>query len=142
MFALLVCAFILLPILEFAVLVKVGTKIGVLNTVFLTILISLTGAYLARLQGFLVLRRIQANFEEGRMPSDEMLDGVLILTGGLLLLFPGFITDALGLILLFPLTRSAIKFFLRLKVDQMNRSGQMIRIWRSSSHEDDGFIDV
>ncbi len=128
MFLLLILLFTIVPILELALLIKVGTRIGVINTILLTILISVTGAWLARLQGFLVLAKIQTNLGQGVMPSDEMLDGVLILFGGLLLLTPGFITDSVGLLLLFPATRALLKYFLQKKIKQMLQNGKIITI--------------
>jgi len=105
--------FTVVPILELAVLIKVGSQIGVLKTIILTILISVTGAWLARLQGFLVLQKIQNSLAQGIMPTEEMLDGMLILAGGILLLTPGFISDIVGLLMLFPATRWILKQFTR-----------------------------
>ncbi|MFA5087784.1 MAG: FxsA family protein [Candidatus Omnitrophota bacterium] len=122
----LILLFTFVPAVELMVLIKVGGHIGALNTVFIIFLTGITGAYLARLQGFLVLRKIQENLQAGIMPTDEMLDGVLILAGGILLLTPGFITDTLGFLLLVPLTRSFIKKILHRKLDRMISSGQII----------------
>jgi len=97
-----------IPILEIYLLVKAGAIIGPLPTVGLLLLISMTGAWMIRYQGFEILRRIQFELSEGRMPASELLDGVMILVGGVLLLTPGFFTDVLGLLFLFPFTRSQL----------------------------------
>lgn len=100
--------FTLVPIIEIYLLIKAGALIGPLYTVALLLLISLTGAWLIRHQGFEILRRIQFELSQGRLPAAELLDGVLVLAGGVLLLTPGFFTDFLGLFFLFPFTRTFI----------------------------------
>ncbi len=117
MFPYLILLFTVLPALELAVLIHVGSHIGAANTVLVIILTGVSGAYLARLQGFIVIRDIQSRLEQGQMPTEQMIDGVLILVGGLLLLTPGFITDCLGILLLIPLTRSLIKIWTRRKME-------------------------
>lgn len=109
MFFKLLLAFILVPIAEIYVLVKVGGYIGALNTVAVVVLMGIAGAYLARLQGMQALDRIRTNLQAGRMPSGELVDAFLILIAGIMLLLPGFITDLAGLALLFPPTREMIK---------------------------------
>ena len=128
MILLLLLLFTVVPVLELAVLIKVGTQLGVLNTILLTVGISVIGAWLARFQGFLVLRKVQANLQQGILPTEEMYDGVLILFGGLLLLTPGFISDTFGLILLFPVTRSFMKYFLRKKIETMLQNGEIVSL--------------
>ena len=128
MFILLFFLFAILPIAELAVLIRVGVRIGVLNTVILTLIISAVGAWLARWQGFLVLTKIQDTLNRGLLPSVELIDGFLILAGGVLLLTPGFITDCVGLCLLFPPTRSLIRLLLRKKLENMTRNGQTVHI--------------
>lgn len=108
----------IIPILEIYLLVKAGALIGPLPTVGLLLLISLTGAWMIRHQGFEILRRIQSELSQGRMPARELLDGVMILTGGVLLLTPGFFTDVLGLFFLFPLTRALIGRFAALWIQR------------------------
>jgi len=113
MFSYLILLFILFPILELAVLIKVGSAIGIFNTIFLTILTGVVGASLARYQGFITFQKIQNNLNTGVVPSEELLDGMMILLGGLTLLTPGFITDALGLMALIPATRGLLKNLLK-----------------------------
>lgn len=113
MLPLLVLLFVAVPVVELYVIVQVGQAIGVLDTVAVMILVSLVGAWLARHEGFLVLRRIQDSVAAGRVPADEMIDGALILAGGLLLLTPGFVSDGVGILLLFPASRAAARAFVR-----------------------------
>lgn len=122
MFYKLLLAFILVPIAEIYILVRVGGYIGALNTVAIVVLMGIAGAYLARLQGMQALYRIRANLQHGRMPSGEIVDAFLILIAGIMLLLPGFVTDLAGLMLLFPPTREMAKRQL------MKR----IRIWLGS----------
>jgi UPF0716 protein FxsA len=106
--------FLLFPVAEVYVLIKVGSRIGFWYTLFLLIFSAVFGSYLAKIQGKMALERIQACLAEGRMPTNEMIDGVLIFIGGLLFVFPGFISDGLGLLLIFPPTRFLVRiFFLR-----------------------------
>jgi UPF0716 protein FxsA len=105
--------FLVVPIAELAVVIKVGQWLGVADTLALLILISLVGAWLAKREGIGVWRRIQRQLELGRMPSNELIDGLLILFAGALLLTPGFLTDVLGILLLLPPTRRTIRRVLR-----------------------------
>ena len=111
--AILVLAFIVLPLVELYVIIQVGQAIGVLNTIGVLILVSVVGAWLARRQGMSVLLRIRRQLDAGVMPTNALIDGGLVLAGGLLLLTPGFVTDVFGILLLFPpiraLVRAAVK---------------------------------
>ncbi|HQP12483.1 MAG TPA: FxsA family protein [Candidatus Omnitrophota bacterium] len=100
---------IIVPAVELYLLIKVGGLIGATNTIFLIIVTGALGASLARAQGFVVLRRIQDSLNAGRMPTDDMVNGVMILIGGLLLLTPGILSDILGFLLLIPFTRDITK---------------------------------
>lgn len=104
--------FIVIPILELAVLIQVGQAIGVLPTIALLIADSLLGAALMRSQGRATWRRFNAALAEGRIPGREVMDGVLVIFGGALLLAPGLLTDALGLVLLLPPTRAVVRSIL------------------------------
>ena len=105
----LVIVFIVVPIAEIALLVRVGTAIGVWWTVALLIADSIIGSLLLRTQGRAVWRRFQATMQAGRMPHREVQDGVLVIFGGALLITPGFISDILGLILLIPPSRAVVR---------------------------------
>jgi UPF0716 protein FxsA len=106
---LLVLLFILVPIAEIYVIIKVGEGIGVLWTLILLVADSIIGARLLSWQGRRAWREFQAALGAGRMPHREILDGVMIIVGGAFLLTPGFITDFFGLLLLVPPTRAVIR---------------------------------
>ena len=99
--------FIVIPLIELYVFVLVGQAIGFLNTIGLMILVSLCGAWLTRHEGIGVWQRIRQQLDAGEMPADDLIDGGLVLAAGILLLLPGFVSDAVGLIVLFPPTRVA-----------------------------------
>ncbi len=101
--------FAVVPVIEVYLLIKVGSLIGALPTVALLLVISMAGAWLVRHQGFELMRRIQSELAQGRLPAAELLDGAMVLVGGVLLLTPGFFTDFLGLFFLIPFTRAVIK---------------------------------
>ncbi|MDY6862615.1 MAG: FxsA family protein [Thermodesulfobacteriota bacterium] len=109
MFLKLFLLFTLVPFLELALLLKIGTKIGVLNTLMLIILTGILGAYLTRRAGFSVVFRIKSDLDQGKIPSEGIFHGVLVLIGGVLLITPGFTTDAVGFLLLMPGFRDLIK---------------------------------
>lgn len=109
----LIALLIVIPASEIGILMLSGKTIGVWATISLIILTGVLGAYLAKKQGLETLRRAQAEMQYGRMPGEALLDGVCILVGGVVLLTPGFITDALGFLLLAPATRPIFKRFLR-----------------------------
>ena len=108
-FLLVVLLFILVPIAEIYVIIKVGGAIGVGPTIALLILDGFLGAFLLRQQGRAAWVRFNRALAENRIPHKEVLDGVLIIFGGALLLTPGFLTDIVGLILLIPPTRAIIR---------------------------------
>ena len=124
----LILIFITVPIVELALLIKIGQYIGVGYTILIVILTGVTGAYLAKMQGLLTLRRIEEDVNQGRMPADKMFDGVLILCSGILLLTPGFITDLIGFMGLIPLTRNLFKRWLKRKIEDMISQGRVITI--------------
>ena len=97
MLAVIALLFVVLPIVEITVAVQVAHHIGVLNTVGLLLLFSIAGYWLARLEGFSVIRRIQDQLEHRAVPTNELIEGALVFAGGMLLVVPGFVTDALGL---------------------------------------------
>lgn len=123
--------FILIPIAEIYGIIQVGQAIGALWTILLLIADSLIGARLLRWQGRAAWQRFQEAVTVGRVPHNEVLDGVMIVVGGTLLLTPGFITDAFGLLLLLPPTRAFIR---RGVVRSIRRRGAVTRVvFRSGS---------
>lgn len=101
--------FVVVPILEIAVLIQVGQVIGVGPTIVLLIAMSIAGAVLAKREGLAVWTRFRAAVGRGEIPSKEIVDGVLVLFGAALLLTPGFLTDILGMVLLVPVSRAAVR---------------------------------
>ena len=100
---------VLWPVAELYVAIKVAEAIGVLYTVLLLIAGWPLGIWALRAQGRLAWQRLMAAAAEGRVPAREVIDGALILLGGVLLIVPGFITDALGMTLLLPPSRSLVR---------------------------------
>jgi UPF0716 protein FxsA len=105
----LVLVFIVVPLAELYVILKVGDAIGIGWTLLLLVADSLIGSLLLRSQGRSVWRRFNAALAESRMPHREVMDGVLVIFGGAFLITPGFITDVFGLILLIPPTRAIVR---------------------------------
>ena len=106
MFIRLLILFTCVPVLEIYVLIEAGRQIGLPATILLILLTGIAGAWLARSQGIEILRRIQMEMAEGRMPAEALLDGAMVLIGGVLLLTPGFCTDLLGFTFLAPFSRN------------------------------------
>ncbi|TMU85801.1 membrane protein FxsA [Bacillus sp. BHET2] len=103
---------IIVPALEIGLLVLSGQAIGLIPTVLLIISTGILGAYLAKKQGIETLRKAQKDMQYGQLPGDAIMDGLCILVGGVVLLTPGFITDAIGFLLLLPPTRNLFKPFI------------------------------
>lgn len=122
MFARLLFLFIALPLVEIAILVKMGEVLGFWNTIAIVILTGILGASLARYQGFMVYNKIQQELQAGRVPAGELVDGLLILVGGVVLLTPGLITDISGFLLLVPWFRKIVKRWLQHKFENMVQS--------------------
>lgn len=123
MFIKVIMIFILVPILEVYTLIQAGSIIGLAPTIALILATGVAGAYLARTQGLELIQRIQKELAAGRMPTEELLDGALVLVGGVVLLTPGFWTDLCGFLCLLPGTRSVIKNLLRRWLDDQLRRG-------------------
>ena len=130
-FGILLSMFIVIPVLEFAILIEIGRRLGTIDTLLLIFGTGILGAYLARLEGFRILYRIQRDIASGKIPNEQLFDGLLVLIAGLVLITPGLLTDIVGLLLLFPPTRYPIKVFLRgfiLRRVRNRLSGQGMRI--------------
>lgn len=103
---------IIVPALEIWGFITVGKMIGGFNTFLLIVLTGILGAYLAKQQGIQALEKAQRGMAQGEPPGPAILDGISILAGGIMLLAPGFFTDAIGLLLLLPPTRRIFKHYL------------------------------
>ena len=125
----LILAFIVVPLAELAVIVAVGDVLGLLPTLLLLLAISVAGAWLAKREGLAAWRRFQLAVAEGRMPTVEVADGAMILVAGALLLTPGFLTDVVGVLLLLPPTRAALRRMVpRLAARRLRRRGGRVVI--------------
>jgi UPF0716 protein FxsA len=115
---------ILMPLAELAVIIKVGSSIGVLPTIGLLVVMAILGTLLLRQQGLSVLRRSEEAMASGQVPIDSALDGVGLLVAGVLMMTPGFITDVFGLVLLVPWVRRRAAHWLlgRLTLSGLSRS--------------------
>jgi UPF0716 protein FxsA len=143
MFALLVLLFVVVPLAELYVIIQVGHAIGGWNTIGLLLVISIVGAWLARHEGFVVYQRVQERIARGEVPGKEMLDGLLILTGGVLLIAPGFISDVVGVLLIFPPTRAIPRAYLRRRFSVQVTGGPPTRPPRGGTHPGgDDIIDL
>ena len=103
-----VIVFLVVPIIELWVIVEVAGSLGILPTLALLVVVSVIGSLLVRREGLGVWRRARTMWASGRVPTDDLLDGVLVLAAGTLLLAPGFVTDVLGLLLLIPPLRRVV----------------------------------
>jgi UPF0716 protein FxsA len=103
--------FIVVPLAELYVIFKVGDAIGWEWTILILAADSILGSLLLKSQGRAVWRRFNETMAAGRVPHRELLDGVMVIFGGAFLITPGFLTDVLGLLLLFPPTRSMMRRF-------------------------------
>ena len=121
----LVLLFVLTPLVELAILVYLGTIIGVLYTVLIVVATGILGAVMARHQGLATLSRIRSSIERGTIPSSELFDGALILASGLLLLTPGILTDIVGFAVLVPQTRRIIRRWLGSLIQRRIQRGEI-----------------
>ena len=104
------------PILEIALMIKIGKTVGILNTSMLIFFTAVVGIYYARLEGLNTVKSGMVNLYQNKLPFYEMVSGASIAVAAILLILPGFISDALGFLLLFPITRKLIiKSFLKNK---------------------------
>jgi UPF0716 protein FxsA len=103
---------VLWPLVEIAVFLQVAHWIGVFDTLALMLVISLGGAWIVKRQGVGTIARMRRELDAGRVPTGAMVDGGMLMMAGLLLLIPGFVTDAFGLLLLLPPVRAGVRLLL------------------------------
>lgn len=108
-----IAIFIIIPVVEIAIFLWIGQHVGTSWTLFLIAATALVGAWLAKRQGMQVIRLAQVQIQNRDMPSEAILDGLCVLIGGILLIFPGFATDFAGLLLMVPWTRKILKTWLK-----------------------------
>jgi UPF0716 protein FxsA len=122
MFFRLFLLFTLIPLIELYLLITVGSYLGAGLTIFVVLGTGMAGAYVARLEGWRTWQKIQHELQNGVVPANELIDGVLILAAGLLLITPGILTDVVGFSLLLPPTRAALKIAIRRALEKRVQS--------------------
>ncbi|MEJ2538441.1 MAG: membrane protein FxsA [Gemmatimonadota bacterium] len=125
MFARLALLFIVVPLLELALLIQVGQVVGVLPTVLLVLATGIAGAALARREGTRTLSALQQELGEGRLPGRALLDGLCVLVGGAFLLTPGILTDVAGFVLLLPPSRRWVQRWIRGRMERALEAGTL-----------------
>ena len=101
--------FVITPVVEMALLIELGKRIGTWQTIGIIVLTGIIGASLTKSQGLRIVRNIKESVYNGEMPHNHLIEGVLILLGGALLITPGILTDAAGFVLVIPWTRRLIR---------------------------------
>lgn len=124
MFLRILALFVILPIVELALLIQVGQLIGLGWTLALVIATGFLGATLARRQGLRAWLAIRSELQNGRAPGGALVDGLLILIGGIVLLTPGILTDLTGFALLVPQTRNVLKRLFRKRFERALERGE------------------
>ena len=114
--------FILTPLIEIYLFIKVGAQIGALTTVLLCVVTAIVGMALLRHQGLSTIRNVQSQMQHGELPAIGMIEGMMLFLAGALLLTPGFFTDTIGFILLISPLRKALALWL------LERSGMIVQI--------------
>lgn len=120
--------FILIPLLEIFLMIKVGTHIGAFNTILLIIVTAVIGVALLRMQGLSTMQRFQHQMQRGELPAVTLLEAMMLFFAGALLLTPGFFTDGIGFVLLIPPIRRAIALW------AIERSGWIVQMRGSATH--------
>jgi len=121
----LILLFTLLPLIDFAILLKLGSYIGFNYTLILVIITGITGAYFAKREGRDILNKIKFDISQGKMPADELIGGLCVIVGGAFLLSPGLITDTIGLMLVLPFTRGFFVNMIKTRFKDMLAGGNI-----------------
>ncbi len=109
MFIRLLALFIVIPLLELALLIKIGEYVGLIWTIILVGSTGAVGISLARAQGLAVINKVKQSLSQGQLPQNSLLDGILVLVGAAMLLTPGLLTDVGGFSLIIPVSRKLIR---------------------------------
>lgn len=140
MFPILVLLFTVIPAIEIFLLFQIGAMIGGINTLLVVISTGIIGASLAKSQGIQILSKIQENTSRGELPADQIIQGLMVFAGGLLLLTPGFATDFFGLSLVMPGTRHLLMIWVKKAIQKAMASGNFqFQSFGSSSKGTGGF---
>jgi len=121
----LLALFVIVPAVELALLIEVGSRIGTGATLGLIVATGVVGAWLARRQGIGVFQRLQEETRAGRLPADPLVDGAFVLVAGALLMTPGSLTDAIGFLCLVPGVRTLVKRRVRESLERAAREGRL-----------------
>ena len=140
MFPRLLLAFITIPLLELYLLFKLGSIVGATTTICLVIMTGILGATLAKSQGYSILTRMQEELRLGRPPTDELIEGMLVLAGGVVLLTPGILTDIAGFSLMVPAFRRKVRNGLKKKLAEKTMGNLHPKI--HPDNNDDDVIEV
>ncbi|UPQ87794.1 FxsA family protein [Vibrio sinaloensis] len=116
MFPILLLLFIFVPIIEIGLFIQVGGYLGIWPTIALVLITAFVGASLVRSQGLQTLMSVQTRLQQGELPAQQILEGVMLAVAGVLLLTPGFMTDALGMLVLLPAPRAVMAKYLMSKM--------------------------
>lgn len=138
MFVRLLVLFSIVPLVELALLIQVGRFVGLIPTILTVCVTGVAGAYLAKSQGFKLLREVSENLQQGQLPADHLIEGLLVLVGGILLLTPGLVTDLSGFIVLIPFTRRLIARWGKQKFLQWIEKGSMYFSYGEYGRPDEG----
>ena len=115
--------FVVVPLLELALLIQMGRIVGFWPTIALVVFTGLTGAWLARTEGLRTMWKLRDDVANGRVPGQAIMDGMAVLAGGTLLLTPGILTDVIGFGLLFPTTRHAMQKRIMARLERSIQEG-------------------
>lgn len=126
--------FIVIPLIELYFIIVVGGAIGAFWTVLLVVLTAIVGVHLLRTQGMSTLTRAQRNMAQGKIPAMEMIEGIALAVAGVLLITPGFITDAIGFLCLVPASRQAIIRYILARSSVQTGFGGQSASWQSKQY--------
>jgi len=122
---------ILTVFIEIALFIIIGNIIGVMNTLFIIFLTSVLGLYIVTKKGAQSIQNVRNSFVDGIAPGAAMVDTLMIYLGGVLLITPGFLTDVIGILMLFSLTRKLFKPLVYMWIRRKMKSGNMIIVQRN-----------
>jgi UPF0716 protein FxsA len=126
--------FIIVPLVELYFIIVIGGAIGAFWTVLLVILTAIIGVNLLRTQGMSTLTRAQRSMAQGQIPAMEMMEGIALAVAGVLLITPGFITDAIGFLCLIPASRQAIIRYILTRSSVQTGFGEQSVLWQSKKY--------
>jgi len=147
-FSRLLFLFIFIPIAELFLLLQIGARVGLMPTLGLIVFTGILGASLARHQGLAILQKIKSEMQQGRPPAVEMVEGAMVVIGGVVLLTPGVLTDCFGFALMVPKFRRSIASKIQKGFSKNFQGGQSFHTnsnnFKSSNfkNKDDDVIDI